>query len=134
MTQDGDMAACFVTEDDCAAFVAAQIDRAQKTLIVSAYNFSESRIINAIVRAKQRRDDKVLMIAGHLVLTGSFNFSSHALRNSENANAIDRPVIAAAYGQHIPGSGPARAALRAVQGGGMRSSDFADQRRWFVVA
>ena len=49
-----DLSVCFSPEMDCAAFITDKIGRATATLTVAAYNFTERRIVAAIVAAHQR--------------------------------------------------------------------------------
>ena len=125
---------------DCAALVAAEIAKAKHTLLVQAYNFSEPRIIAAIIAAHDRgvavtllvdklsarqrgegvsavRDagiatyvdrkpriahNKVMVIDGETVLTGSLNFStSAACCNAENLLIVHSPGLAEAYADNF---------------------------------
>jgi phosphatidylserine/phosphatidylglycerophosphate/cardiolipin synthase-like enzyme len=56
----GDATVCFTTGNkstiggDCAAVLVAEIGKAERELLVQAYNFAESRIIAAIIAAHRR--------------------------------------------------------------------------------
>lgn len=121
---------------DCAALVASEIARARATLLVQAYNFTEPRIIDAIIAAQRRgvavtvlldksaprergegadavaaagipvlidrrpaiAHNKVMVIDGATVITGSFNFTRSAqCCNAENLLVLHSPALAAAY-------------------------------------
>lgn len=121
---------------DCAAVVVAEIAAARSSLLLQAYNFTEPRIIAALIAARGRgvsvtvivdkitarqrgegvsavRDagipvyvdrkpriahNKVVVIDGDTVITGSFNFStSAACCNAENLLVVHSPALAAAY-------------------------------------
>jgi phosphatidylserine/phosphatidylglycerophosphate/cardiolipin synthase-like enzyme len=125
---------------DCGAFAIAAIDGAKRTLLVQAYNFTEPRIIAAIVEAHRRgvavtvivdkitarqrgegvdrvaaagiptyvdrepriAHNKVMVIDGATVLTGSFNWSVSAERyNAENLVALRSPALAQHYAQNF---------------------------------
>jgi phosphatidylserine/phosphatidylglycerophosphate/cardiolipin synthase-like enzyme len=132
---------CFTLQgQDCGAFAVAAIDRARRSLLVQAYNFTEPRIIAAIVAARRRGVDvsvivdkitasqrgegvdqvadagiptfvdrgpriahnKVMVIDGDTVLTGSFNWSVSAERfNAENLIALRSPGLAAFYAENF---------------------------------
>src|SRR4051794_20923930 len=49
-----DLSVCFAPEMDCANFIAEKIGKATTTLTVAAYNFTERRIVDAIIGAHQR--------------------------------------------------------------------------------
>ncbi len=142
ITVVGDMTVCFTTGNhstaggDCAALVAREIGNARRSLLVQAYNFTEPRIIAAIVAARGRgvavtvildkisprqkgegadavaragipvfidrkpkiAHNKVMVIDGAEVITGSFNFSGNAeCCNAENLLVVHSPALAAAY-------------------------------------
>jgi|SRR5579872_6623888 len=142
VTASGNMEVCFTTGNgsaagaDCAAFLVGRIDRARATILVQAYNFTEPRIIKALIDAhvrgvevtvildklapRQRGEgadlvraagiatyidrlpkiahNKVMVIDGEFVVTGSFNFSTNAnCCNAENLLIIDSPELATAY-------------------------------------
>jgi phospholipase D len=121
---------------DCAALVANEIAGAKSSLLVQAYNFTEPRIIQAIIdaahrgvavtvlvdklTARQRGEgvsaiqsagiatyvdakpriahNKVTVIDGETVLTGSLNYSTNATCcNAENLLIVRSPQLAAAY-------------------------------------
>ena len=121
---------------DCAALVAAKIASARSSLLVQAYNFTEPRIVAAVIAARRRgvavtllvdkisahqrgegvsavRDagipvfvdnkpriahNKVVVIDGTTVITGSFNFSRNAeCCNAENLLVVHSRALAAAY-------------------------------------
>jgi phosphatidylserine/phosphatidylglycerophosphate/cardiolipin synthase-like enzyme len=125
---------------DCGAFAVAAIDSARRSLLVQAYNFTEPRIIGAIIAARHRgvavavivdkitarqrgegvdavaaagiptyvdrspriAHNKVMVIDGTMVLTGSFNWSVSAERyNAENLVALRSPGLAAYYAQNF---------------------------------
>jgi phosphatidylserine/phosphatidylglycerophosphate/cardiolipin synthase-like enzyme len=125
---------------DCAALIAGEIDRAKRTLLVQAYNFSEPRIVAALIAAHARgvevtllvdkqsahqrgegvsavrnagiatfvdrkpkiAHNKVMVIDGETVLTGSFNFSTNAACcNAENLLIVHSPALAAAYADNF---------------------------------
>jgi L-aminopeptidase/D-esterase-like protein len=56
----GDATVCFTTGNkstiggDCAAVLVAEIEKAERELLVQAYNFTEPRIIAAIIAAHRR--------------------------------------------------------------------------------
>lgn len=115
---------------DCAALVAGEIEAASASLLVQAYNFTEHRIVEAIVDARRRgvpvtvivdktsmrqrgegvsavraagipvfvdrkpriAHNKVIVIDGATVITGSFNFSASAqCCNAENLLIVRSP-------------------------------------------
>jgi phosphatidylserine/phosphatidylglycerophosphate/cardiolipin synthase-like enzyme len=128
---------CFTPGEDCVAFIVRNIETAKSELLVQAYGFTSTPIIEAIANAKQRGvsvkvildksnergqytgatylknhdievliDDKVaiahnkvMVIDGAKVITGSFNFTQAAqLKNAENVLLItDDEDIADAY-------------------------------------
>jgi phosphatidylserine/phosphatidylglycerophosphate/cardiolipin synthase-like enzyme len=128
---------CFTPGEDCVAFIVRNIEAAKSELLVQAYGFTSTPIIQAIGNAKQRGvtvkvildksnergqytgatylknhdvdvliDDKVaiahnkvMVIDGAKVITGSFNFTQAAqLKNAENVLLItDDEDIADAY-------------------------------------
>ncbi len=132
---------CFTLEgQDCGAFAIAAIGEARRSLLVQAYNFTEPRIIAAIVEAHRRgvevtvivdkitarqrgegvdrvaaagiptfvdrgpriAHNKVMVIDGETVLTGSFNWSVSAERfNAENLIALRSPALAAFYADNF---------------------------------
>jgi phosphatidylserine/phosphatidylglycerophosphate/cardiolipin synthase-like enzyme len=132
---------CFTLQgQDCGAFAVAAIEGAQRSLLVQAYNFTEPRIIAAIVAAHRRgvavavivdkitahqrgegvdavaqagiptfvdrgpriAHNKVMVIDGETVLTGSFNWSVSAERyNAENLVALKSPSLAAYYAENF---------------------------------
>ena len=52
------VAVCFSPEEDCTAFAADAIDRAEAQILVNAYGITtNSRTVEALVRAKQRGVD-----------------------------------------------------------------------------
>ena len=53
-----------------------------------------------------------VLVADDAVVTGSFNFSSHAMNNAENALVIRSPELADAYESYIRGLASAYAAGR----------------------
>jgi len=140
--QAGPATVCFTSGNhsalggDCVALVVSEIGKAQRTLLVQAYNFSEPNIIAAIIAARRRgvavtvildktsprqrgegADDvalagipvfvdtrpkiahnKVMVIDGATVITGSFNFTSSAqCCNAENLLVLRSPELASAY-------------------------------------
>ncbi len=132
---------CFtLAGEDCGAFAVARIDAARRTLLVQAYNFTEPRIVAAVIAAARRgvavtvlvdkitasqrgegvdavaaagiptfvdrspriAHNKVMVIDGDTVLTGSFNWSVSAERvNAENLLAVRSPALAAYYAQNF---------------------------------
>lgn len=132
---------CFtLAGDDCALAVVAEIAKAERTLQVHAYNFTEPRIIAAIIAAKRRgvavavildkisptqkgegadpvndagipvwidrkpkiAHNKVMIIDGAVVLTGSFNFSTNATAaNAENMIVLRSPELAESYAENF---------------------------------
>jgi phosphatidylserine/phosphatidylglycerophosphate/cardiolipin synthase-like enzyme len=132
---------CFtLAAQDCGAFAVAAIDEARSTLLVQAYNFTEPRIVAAIVAAHRRgvvvavivdkitarqrgegvdavasagiptfvdrgpriAHNKVMVIDGETVLTGSFNWSVSAERyNAENLVALKSPELASFYAENF---------------------------------
>jgi phosphatidylserine/phosphatidylglycerophosphate/cardiolipin synthase-like enzyme len=128
---------CFTLSGaDCGAFAVDAIDAARRSLLVQAYNFTEPRIVAAIIRARERgvavavivdkitarqrgegvdavaaahiptfvdrapriAHNKVMVIDGTTVLTGSFNWSVSAERyNAENLVKLRSPALAAYY-------------------------------------
>jgi phosphatidylserine/phosphatidylglycerophosphate/cardiolipin synthase-like enzyme len=128
---------CFtLAGDDCGSFAVAQIDAARRSLLVQAYNFTEPRIVAAIIAASRRgvgvevivdkitarqrgegvdavatagiptfvdrapriAHNKVMVIDGETVLTGSFNWSVSAERyNAENLLAVHSTDLARFY-------------------------------------
>ena len=76
---------------DCAALVAEAIAGASASLLVQAYNFTESRIVAALLEAHRRG-------VSVTVVTGSFNFSASAqCCNAENLLIVHSTALAAAY-------------------------------------
>ena len=56
------VAVCFSPEEDCTAFAADAIDRAEQQILVSAYGLTtSSSAVEALVRAKQRGVDVKLI-------------------------------------------------------------------------
>src|ERR1700733_11568490 len=54
---------CFTLEgQDCGAFAVAAIDAARRSLLVQAYNFTEPRIIAAVVAAHRRGVSVVVIV------------------------------------------------------------------------
>jgi phosphatidylserine/phosphatidylglycerophosphate/cardiolipin synthase-like enzyme len=132
---------CFtLAARDCGAFAVAAIDAARSSLLVQAYNFTEPRIVAAIIAAHRRgvavavivdkitarqrgegvdavaaagiptfvdrapriAHNKVMVIDGETVLTGSFNWSVSAERyNAENIVALKSPALAAFYAENF---------------------------------
>jgi phosphatidylserine/phosphatidylglycerophosphate/cardiolipin synthase-like enzyme len=135
---------CFTPGEDCTSEIVSEIDSAQKSLLVQAYEFTSLPIIDAIVRAEQRgvvvriildkvneearrngqesiaahllarglsplidnrhiAHNKVMVIDGRDVVTGSFNFTAAAQRtNAENVIFIrNAPVIAKSYADNF---------------------------------
>jgi hypothetical protein len=121
---------------DPTATIVAQLDAAQRQVLIQAYEFTSAPIAKAVVDAKQRGVDvrvildkvaargsyteatflkhagvpvfidyqhgiahnKVIVIDGRTVLTGSFNFTKAAEEhNAENLLIIDDPSLAAQY-------------------------------------
>jgi phosphatidylserine/phosphatidylglycerophosphate/cardiolipin synthase-like enzyme len=140
--QAGPATVCFTSGNrtapggDCASLVVNEIGQARRTLLVQAYNFSEPRIIAAIIDARrggvavtvildktsprQRGEgadavsaagipvfvdtkpriahNKVMVIDGATVITGSFNFTVSAqCCNAENLLVLHSPELASAY-------------------------------------
>jgi phosphatidylserine/phosphatidylglycerophosphate/cardiolipin synthase-like enzyme len=140
--QAGPATVCFTSGNhtapggDCAGLVVKEIGQARISLLVQAYNFSEPRIIAAIIDASRRgvavtvildkisprqrgegADDvaaagipvfvdnkpriahnKVMVIDGATVITGSFNFATSAqCCNAENLLVLRSPELASAY-------------------------------------
>ena len=132
---------CFtLAGEDCGAFAVARIDAARRTLLVQAYNFTEPRIVAAVIAAAARgvavtvlvdkvtaaqrgegvdavaaagiptfvdwspriAHNKVMVIDGEIVLTGSFNWTVSAERvNAENLLALRSPALAAFYAENF---------------------------------
>ena len=132
---------CFtLAAQDCGAFAVAAINAARSSLLVQAYNFTEPRIVAAIIAAHRRgvavavivdkitarqrgegvdavavagiptfvdrrpriAHNKVMVIDGVTVLTGSFNWSVSAERfNAENLIALKSPALAAFYAENF---------------------------------
>ena len=128
---------CFtLAMQDCAGFAVAAIDAARSSLLVQAYNFTEPRIVAAVIAAHRRginvevivdkitarqrgegvdavaaagiptfvdrmpriAHNKVMVIDGETVLTGSFNWSVSAERyNAENLLAVRSAALAGYY-------------------------------------
>jgi len=128
---------CFtLAREDCGSFAVAAIDAARQSLLIQAYNFTEPRIVAAIIAAHRRgvsvevivdkitarqrgegvdavaaagiptfvdrtpriAHNKVMVIDGETVLTGSFNWSVSAERyNAENLLAVHSTVLARYY-------------------------------------
>jgi len=125
---------------DCAALVVDAVAAARTTVLVQAYNFSEPRIIAALIAAARRgvavtlivdketahergqgvgavlaagipvyvdrrpriAHNKVMVIDGGTVLTGSLNFSvSAACCNAENLLVVHSRELAAAYAENF---------------------------------
>jgi len=58
VTSNAAIAVCFAPEEDCAAFAVRAIDNAEREILVSAYGLTTgSGIVEALVRAKERRVD-----------------------------------------------------------------------------
>jgi phospholipase D len=131
----GDATVCFTTGNkstiggDCAAVLVAEIAKAERELLGQAYNFTEPRIIEAIIAAHRRgvlvtvildkispsqkgegfidrkpkiAHSKVVIIDQTTVITGSFNFSTNAgCCNAENLLVIHRQALAVAYAENF---------------------------------
>lgn len=138
--------ACFTTGNhstvgsDCAAVAVNEIAHAKATLLVQAYNFTEPRIIAAIIAAHHRgvavrvivdkisasqkgegvdpvhdagipvyvdrkpkiAHNKVMIIDGDTVITGSFNWSTNAnCCNAENLLIVRSHALAAQYAENF---------------------------------
>ena len=89
----GDMDVCFTPgPDDCAIVAVEQINAAERTIDMQAYNFTEPHIAH----------NKVMVIDGQTVLTGSFNWSTAADKhNAENLLTIHDPRVAQAYDRNF---------------------------------
>lgn len=106
------MAYDFSSKPICNALIAARARGVEVNLIVdpSEYGAPVSQILPAAVggiavyvdRAHRRMHNKVMVIDGDLVVTGSFNFSASAEeRNVENLLLIRSPEIAVKYLTHF---------------------------------
>jgi phosphatidylserine/phosphatidylglycerophosphate/cardiolipin synthase-like enzyme len=133
----GTLTPCFTPGQDCTAAIVAEIASAKTSLLVQAYSFTSTAIIEAIANAKERGVDvhvildasndtdrytgatyllnhgitplidykpaiahnKVMVIDGRDVVTGSFNFTKAAqTSNAENVLFVhDEPAVAKAY-------------------------------------
>ena len=133
----GTLTPCFTPGQDCTAAIVAEITSAKTMLLVQAYSFTSTPIIEAIAHANERGVDvrvildasndtdkysgatyllnhgitplidykpaiahnKVMVIDGRDVITGSFNFTKAAQsNNAENVLFVrDEPTLAKAY-------------------------------------
>jgi phosphatidylserine/phosphatidylglycerophosphate/cardiolipin synthase-like enzyme len=133
----GSLTPCFTPGQDCTSAIVAEIGSAKSSLLVQAYSFTSTPIIEAIAGAKQRGVDvrvildasndtdkyngatyllnhgiqplidykpaiahnKVMVIDGRDVITGSFNFTKAAQsNNAENVLFVrDEPALAKSY-------------------------------------
>jgi phosphatidylserine/phosphatidylglycerophosphate/cardiolipin synthase-like enzyme len=149
---------CFTPGQDCTAVIVREIDAANVTLLVQAYNFTSPPIIQALGRAKDRGVDvraildrsneqprytgatylanhgipvliddrvaiahnKVMVIDGQTVITGSFNFTKAAqARNAENVLIVtDARELAAAYSENWNSRAQASREYRGIERGG----------------
>jgi phosphatidylserine/phosphatidylglycerophosphate/cardiolipin synthase-like enzyme len=75
------------------------LDRSQRTEKYSAADFLAHNNIPTLIDAQHAiAHNKIMIIDGYLVLTGSFNFTEQAEeRNAENLLVINDPVLAAKY-------------------------------------
>ncbi|WP_039851747.1 phospholipase D family protein [Magnetospirillum fulvum] len=141
-------ALCFTPGGDCTGVIVDQIGKAQRQVLVQAYNFTDAAIVKALIDAKRRGVDvqvvidrvnvcaedkpvcrasgavaaglitragiplsidrkekiahnKVMVIDGHRVITGSFNFSQSAQKaNAENLLVIEDEATARRYAEN----------------------------------
>ena len=136
-SSQGDMRVFFSPQGGCTEAIVAEINQAQRELLIQAYSFTSQPIAEASVAAHQRgvnviaildksqqteqysaadfllnsgiptvidskhqiAHNKVILIDGRTVITGSFNFTTNAEKsNAENLLIIhDRPDLYAAY-------------------------------------
>lgn len=129
---------CFVPNEDCTQFIVDAINLAKTEVLVQAYNYTSTKILQAVVHAKKEKNldvrvildksneqprytgatytqnsgipvlidntvviahNKVIIIDGLHVITGSFNFTTSAqTKNTENVILImDNPEVAQMY-------------------------------------
>lgn len=136
---------CFTPGNDCAGLIVREMDAAKTYIAVQAYSFTNARIARAMVTAKRRGVDvvllidrgqvkqygasttyvsrggvrvfldadhtsahnKVIIIDGQRVITGSFNFTEAAQeQNAENLVVIEGADVASQYvenfNSHLP--------------------------------
>lgn len=121
---------CFTPGGQCADLIAAEVDSAKNRVLVQAYGFTNTKIIEALGRAKDRGVDvrvlvdkgwkpvdlgfevrvddhhaiahnKVMIIDSVKVITGSFNFTEAAQkRNAENVLVVGDADLAWQYEQN----------------------------------
>jgi len=79
--------------------VAVILDESQRTEKYSAADFLAHNDIRTLIDAQHAiAHNKVILIDGYLLLTGSFNFTKAAEeKNAENLLVINDPVLAAKY-------------------------------------
>jgi phosphatidylserine/phosphatidylglycerophosphate/cardiolipin synthase-like enzyme len=127
---------CFTPGDNCTKYVVNNLNHAQQSILVQAYNFTSAPIAKALVSAKERGVDvkvildksqtskrytianylahhnipvwidnkpaiahnKVMILDGKMVSTGSFNFTKAANnKNAENIISIKDKKLAEIY-------------------------------------
>jgi phosphatidylserine/phosphatidylglycerophosphate/cardiolipin synthase-like enzyme len=131
---------CFTPAQACAGLIVSILDHAQSQIRLQAYGFTSSSILAALVSAKRRGVDvivildksserrspdgsaggaefvaraeipvlidyrpaiahnKVIIVDGHIVVTGSYNFTAAAeQRNAENVTVIDSSEVASRF-------------------------------------
>ena len=136
-SSQGDMRVFFSPQGGCTEAIVAEVNQAQRELLIQAYSFTSQPIASACVSAHQRgvnviaildksqeteqysaadfllnsgiptvidskhqiAHNKVILIDGRTVITGSFNFTTNAEKsNAENLLIIhDRPDLYSAY-------------------------------------
>ncbi len=136
-SSQGDMRVFFSPQGGCTEAIVAEINQAQRELLIQAYSFTSQPIAAACVAAHQRgvnviaildksqeteqysaadfllnsgiptvidakhqiAHNKIILVDGRTVITGSFNFTTNAEKsNAENLLIIhDRPDLYAAY-------------------------------------
>ncbi len=75
------------------------LDKSQRTEKYSEADFLKHNAITTLIDARHAiAHNKIMLIDGYLVLTGSFNFTKAAeLNNAENLLVINDPVLARRY-------------------------------------
>ena len=94
----------FSPKGGCTDAVVRAIGAARREVLVLAYSFTSNPIAQALVDPHHAiAHNKVMVIDGHTVITGSFNFTNQAEHeNAENLLVLrDYPDLARAYRQNF---------------------------------
>jgi phosphatidylserine/phosphatidylglycerophosphate/cardiolipin synthase-like enzyme len=85
---------CFTPGEDCTAVIVRQIDRAQNELLVQAYQFTNTRILQALARAWEERGVEVRVLLDKINEQKRYTAATYLLNHGIDVLIDDKVAIA----------------------------------------